>query len=180
MNSVLAAEVPVLETRAARPSDLAALAALIDRCSTETLYRRFHGAVGAAVRQELRRIADPGPRHRSWVVSDGSALHGTATLAWGRDDSVEAAFLVEDAWFRHGIGRRLFAAVAREARRAGVLEVTAWVQADNERARRFLRAMAAGGRAAFAGGGELRVTLPTDVPVPSDGRLRPVPYLESA
>jgi GNAT superfamily N-acetyltransferase len=146
--------------RPACPADLAQLGALLDRCSADTQYRRFHGAVGSAVRRELDRIAHPVADHRSWVATDGSSIHGTATLATGSDGLVEAAFLVEDSWFRRGIGRALFSALAREARAAGVGAVTAWVQADNETARRFLRSMAPGAQTSFAGGAELQICLP--------------------
>lgn len=165
--------------RPARPADLAALEALVARCSPETVYRRFHGAVGAAASRELRRIAAPSDRHRSWVAEGGDgALHGTATLAWGRDGSVEAAFLVEDSWFRHGVGRALFGAVAGEAVRAGLPAVTAWVQADNERARRFFRAVAPEAQTSFAGGGELQITVPVRAVPP--GAAPALPLKESA
>ena len=151
--------IPAL-TRRARPTDERALAALLARCSPDTLYRRFHGAVGSAVKHEVRRMANPTGRHRSWVVIAGGEIRGTATLAWGSDGVVEAAFLVEDAWARRGMGERLFQAIAEEARRIGVAEVTAWVQGDNEPARRFLRAMAPDAQMRFAGYGELEVTMP--------------------
>jgi GNAT superfamily N-acetyltransferase len=153
-----------LEVRTSRSGDLDALVEMVQRCSPDTIYRRFHGAAGPAVVRELRRIANPVADHRSWVVTDGSRIHGTATLAWGRDGTVEAAFLVEDTWFRHGVGRRLFSAVAREARRECVPHVTAWVQADNERARRFFRSVAPGARTSFGGGGELEVDVPVPLP----------------
>ncbi len=150
----------LLSVRPATSDDLPGLQALLDRCSPETTYRRFHGAIGSAVRHELERIADPGPEHRSWVATDGTEIHGTATLARGSNGVVEAAFLVEDAWFRHGIGRALFATLARDAQMSGEDAVTAWVQADNERARRFLRSMVPGTRTTFIGGGELEISLP--------------------
>jgi GNAT superfamily N-acetyltransferase len=162
-----------LVVRLAAPTDLAGLHALVDRCSSDTLYRRFHGVVGGAVRRELERISHPTTAHRSWVATDGVELHGTATLAAGSDGVVEAAFLVEDAWFRHGVGRALFGAVARDARDRGLHEVAAWVQADNERARRFFRSMVPGTHTAFAGGGELQLS----VPVAPDTVLLPTPHL---
>ena len=89
---------------------------------------------------------------------------------------VEAAFLVEDGWFRHGIGRALFAALARDAHASGAEAVTAWVQADNERARRFLRSIVPGTRATFIGGGELEISLP--VGSPPDSRTDPTAHLQ--
>lgn len=146
--------------RLAAPGDRVALQAFVDRCSPETTYRRFHGAVGGAVRRELDRITHPTSTHRSWVAVDATGIHGTATLAAGSDGVVEAAFIVEDGWFRHGVGRALFRALARDACAQGLPEVTAWVQADNERARKFFRAVVPGTHTAFVGGGELQLSVP--------------------
>jgi GNAT superfamily N-acetyltransferase len=168
-----------LDVRPARLGDLTDLEALVSRCSEETTYRRFHGAAGHAVRRELERIADPAPEHRSWVATDGQGIHGTATLATGSDGTVEAAFLVEDGWFRCGVGRALFRAVAAAAREQGIEHVTAWVQADNQTARRFLRAMAPAARTAFAGSGELEIDLPVPSPRPTP-RSPSTEYRETA
>jgi GNAT superfamily N-acetyltransferase len=147
--------------RPARADDRAALDAMTARTSDDTLWRRFHGAGRRVVDRELDRITHPTDAHRSWVaLSPDGAIHGTATLAVGRDGTVEAAFLVEDAWFRRGIGRILFSALAVEASRAGTDQVVARVQADNERAIRFLRGLRAGARAAFVGDGEVEVVVP--------------------
>lgn len=150
--------------RAARSDDLPQLTALVDRCTPETLYRRFHGATGAPMRHELERIAAPGPRHRSWVaVGCDGAIRGTATLAWsaraGAEEHPEVAVLVEDAWFRRGLGRALVTRLTGHARRSGAEVVVARVQGDNMRAVRFLRAVAPGARMAFDGG-ELAITVP--------------------
>jgi GNAT superfamily N-acetyltransferase len=152
---------PDVAVRRARPVDLAALAAFVARCSADTLHRRFHGAGARPVRRELARIAAPTAAHRSWVaVTTDGQVHGTATLAWSRSGTTEAAFLVEDAWQRRGLGRALFAAVAGEAARAEVDVVVATVQADNDRAVRFLRAVAPGVRPRYVGGAELDLSIP--------------------
>ena len=131
-----------ISVRPARPSDLPALRDLFDRCSPETLYKRFHGVAGLTTRREMDRIASPTPTHRSWVaVGPDGAVHGTATLAWGRAGEVEVAFLVEDGHRRRGIGRALVAAAGREAAARGVPEVRAVIQGDNVGASRFLRAV---------------------------------------
>jgi GNAT superfamily N-acetyltransferase len=156
--------------RRAGPADAAPLVALVDRCSPDTIYRRFHGAAERPIRRELERIAAPAATHRSWVAvgADGQ-IHGTATLAWSRGGTVEAAFLVEDAWFRRGVGRALFGALAAEAATAGVTAVLASVQADNDRAVRFMRAMAPSVRPRYVGGAELELTIPVAVLEP--GRM---------
>lgn len=164
---------PEVVVRSAAPTDLDLLRAMVERTSPTTLRRRFHDAAGRPVQRELARIASPTPSHRSWVAlaADGQ-VHGTATLAWARAGTVEAAFLVEDAWFRRGLGRALFGALAIEAARARVATVLATVQADNDRAVRFLRAVAPGAHPRFVGGGELEVAIPVrvgavEVPAPA-------------
>lgn len=162
--------------RHAGPGDLDALIRLVERCSDGTVRRRFHGAAPRPIRRELVRIAHPTDAHRSWVAVAGGDVRGTATLAWGRDGTVEAAFLVEDAWFRRGIGRALFAALTAEARRAAAPAVVALVQSDNERAARFLRAMAPGASHTLSGP-ELAVTIPVGRPArrePATGHPRHV------
>jgi RimJ/RimL family protein N-acetyltransferase len=159
--SIQGTTIALTVVRPARADDREALSAMAERASNDTLWRRFHGAGRRVVERELDRIAHPTDAHRSWVaLSPDGAIHGTATLARGRDGTVEAAFLVEDAWFRRGIGRTLFAAIALEARRSGVHEVVARVQADNERAIRFLRRLRADSRATFVGDGEVEVVVP--------------------
>jgi GNAT superfamily N-acetyltransferase len=154
--------------RRAGPADLGPLVALFERCSRDTIYRRFHGAAERPIRRELGRIAAPTATHRSWVAVDAhGAVHGTATLAWARTGAVEAAFLVEDTWFRRGLGRSLFAALGAEAARAGAPAVVATVQADNDRAVRFLRSVAPGIRPRYVGGAELQVTVPLDAAAPA-------------
>ncbi len=159
---------PEDSVRRARPDDLPALAAMVARCSAASIYRRFHGGAPGPVRREVERIANPTAAHRSWVAlsADGS-VRGTATLAWDAPGSGHLGILVEDAWWRQGVGRALAAAVATEAVAADLATVTASVQADNVRALAFLRAVAPGSRPRHRGGNEMEVTLP--VPARSVG-----------
>lgn len=136
----------------ARPAHAAALERLFERCSHDTMYRRFHGVGGAAARRELARIVEPTAGHRSWVAVDGDEIRGTVTLATGRDGVHEIGILVEDDWFRHGVGRALMAALLTDARRRGLTELVAWVQSDNMRARNFFHALAPGVRTSFESG----------------------------
>jgi len=85
---------------------------------------------------------------------------GAATLAWGTAGEVKVAFLVEDGWMRHGVGRLLFGAMALHAAAEGIESLLARVQGGNERARRFLRSVAPGARTRFVGSGEFEVDLP--------------------
>jgi GNAT superfamily N-acetyltransferase len=151
--------------RPARDGDRSALDALMDRCSPETLRRRFHGGDSPSARRDLVRLASPGAGHRSWVALDRSgAVRGTATLAFSASGATDVAFLVEDGWSRRGIGRMLARALAAEARRSGRSAVAAWVHADNQPAVRFLRALFPGARAVHHGRGDLEFILPVAVP----------------
>jgi GNAT superfamily N-acetyltransferase len=136
------------------------LRAFIARCSPETLNRRFHRTEPQAIEREVSRIASPEDNHRSWVVVDRGAVRRTASLARSRSGSTEMALLVEDRWFRRGIGRALVGALTAHAELAGLDTVTAWVQADNERAVRFIRAVAPRASIHFVGGAELEVRIP--------------------
>lgn len=158
---------PPTEVRPAEPGDLPALQALLDRCSTETRYRRFHGGAERAHRRELERVSRPTPSHRSWVAVDpDGAIHGTATLARDPRGQADVAFLVEDAWFRRGIGRALFAAVAADAVAGRETAVVATILADNERAVRFLQAVAPGAQFRYVGYTEVEVVVPVRDAVP--------------
>jgi GNAT superfamily N-acetyltransferase len=147
--------------RASTADDLSALRAFVSRCSPETLYRRFHGAAPRAIERELGRIASPVDDHRSWVAVAGGEVRGSATLATSsRSGATEMALLVEDGWFRRGVGRALIGQLRAHAAWAGVDAVTAWVQADNERALRFIRSVAPEASIRFVGGAELEVRIP--------------------
>jgi hypothetical protein len=145
--------------RRTRPGDLAQLMDMVERCSFETLHRRLHGATGQPIRRELHRIANPTARHRSWVATDGSAIRATATLAWSSSGPPEIGVLVEDGWFRQGLGRSLWVEMAAEAERAAVPAVVARVQADNHGAVRFVRALAPHATAQLDGT-ELEMVMP--------------------
>ncbi len=162
---------PPIEVRPAEPHDLPALQALLDRCSPQTRYRRFHGGAERSHRRELERVSRPMAHHRSWVAVDPrGAVHGTATLARGTEGQADVAVLVEDAWFRRGVGRALFAAVAAAAGAERIPAVVATLLADNEPAVRFLRAVAPAAQFRYVGFTELTavVALPADVSVPVD------------
>jgi ribosomal protein S18 acetylase RimI-like enzyme len=152
--------------RASGAGDLEPLRAFVARCSPETLYRRFHGAGPRAIDRELVRIASPADDHRSWVVVDGGEVRGTASLVRSRSGSTEMAVLVEDRWFRRGIGRALIGALMAHAALAGLETITASIQADNERAVRFIRAVAPRASIRFVGGAELEVQLPVAAVAP--------------
>jgi GNAT superfamily N-acetyltransferase len=98
--------------------------------------------MGSVAKHEIHRISHPTAAHRSWVAVATGGVRGTATLVLAADGIAELAFVVEDDWQRHGVGRALAAAVLAEAARLRIPTVTAYVQAENWRARQFFRDVA--------------------------------------
>jgi GNAT superfamily N-acetyltransferase len=166
--------------RASEAGDLEPLRAFIARCSPGTLYRRFHGTGPQAIERELTRIASPADDHRSWVVVDGGEVRGTASLARSRSGATEMALLVEDRWFRRGIGRALVGELITHAELARLETITAWIQADNERAVRFIRAVAPQASIRFVGGAELEVLIPVAAAVELGPARAAIPTREAA
>jgi len=150
--------------RPARPTDEPLLLDLIERCSPDTVYRRFHGVFGTVARKELRRVANPTYAHRSWVAVEGGEVRGTVSLVRDRRGDLEIAILVEDAWGHRGLGRRLVEAALRDAARQGATEVVAWIQAENQRAIGFFRTVVPGATGAFVDG-EVLMRLPVPAAV---------------
>ncbi len=74
----------------------AALAAMVERASDDTLWRRFHGAGRRVVERELARIAHPTDTHRSWVACRPAAR----STARQRSPSVVTARPRPRSWSR--------------------------------------------------------------------------------
>ena len=116
--------------RAAEP-DRQALARMLDRCSADTRYRRFHGYVNVFPERYLTEALSGSPVHLGLVAaaSDGAvvALASCRTVATG---VAEIGILVEDAWQRLGIGGQLLAEIINYAERARLTALTAQVLTD--------------------------------------------------
>jgi N-acetylglutamate synthase-like GNAT family acetyltransferase len=159
---VAGAAVAHLHVRPARRSDRVAIEAMLDRTSPDTLYRRFHGMLGAAgIRREVGRMTNPTRLHRSWVAVGRGGIRGVGTLAFGADGRTEIAFLVEDDWQRSGVGRALAEVVIGAAGELGLRSVDALVQPDNWRARSFFKALSPEAKARFEDG-EVVVAIPIE------------------
>lgn len=131
--------------RPIRSEDAPALGRLFERLSPETVYRRFHQPVRRPRQSTLVYLADVDHQRRDALVAevDGEIV-GVARydrLADGADDA-EIAVLVEDDWQRHGLGRRLVEALAREAAARGVQVFTAVMLGENAAALHLLRSLA--------------------------------------
>ncbi len=98
------------------------LAAMVARCSPESLYHRFHGPVGTAERA-VGLLAGGGQQaYLAWAERGCVAV---ASLGDGTDGSAHIGVLVADAWQRRGIGSLLVGHLAQRARQLGMGVLTA-------------------------------------------------------
>ncbi|MFG1920285.1 GNAT family N-acetyltransferase [Cryptosporangium sp. NPDC048952] len=102
--------------RPADAADLDAIAAMHDRCSDETRFRRYNSGLTRLPHRLLERLVDP-RLGVSLVAEVDGAIVAMGNLMWcGADDTTpaELGLLVEDAWQSRGLGtavtRRLLAA----------------------------------------------------------------------
>jgi GNAT superfamily N-acetyltransferase len=121
-------------------SDARAIAAMWERCALATRTARFHAPVRNIPTSYLNAVfADPSSsivavcHHRSALVALASLIPGDSR------DSAELGVLVEDAWQRAGIGRRLVTRLIATARARGITSLTASVLAENAKVADLLR-----------------------------------------
>jgi GNAT superfamily N-acetyltransferase len=124
--------------------------AVLDRLSLETR----EAAWGRLLTQ---------PEQAAWVVRDGDAVVGFASLGPSEDPAedrataeLSAMYLLAGYWGR-GLGRQLMGLVFDELIRRGFDQAVLWVLEDNTRARRFYEAAGwfpDGGRKDHFGGAE--------------------------
>jgi GNAT superfamily N-acetyltransferase len=119
---------PALVT-AVSPADGDQVLAMLSRCSSWTLYRRFHGVTdGMAYARQLLTAGRGQDSYGAWV---GGRCVGLASLHAGDDNSAEIGVLVEDAWQRRGVGSALTAALVSRARERRLTGLRAEVLSDN-------------------------------------------------
>jgi GNAT superfamily N-acetyltransferase len=118
---------PVLIS-AVTSADTAPVLAMLGRCSSWTLYRRFHGATDGVGYAKQLLTNNNSDAFGAWV--DGRCV-GLASLHPANDDSAEIGVLVEDAWQRRGVGSALTAALVRRARERQLSSLRAEVLSDN-------------------------------------------------
>lgn len=125
---------PTVQIRPLTAGDRARLVDLFARLSPTTVYRRFHQPVAGVGSAFLDRLLDlDGSAKVALAATYGDDLIGVARYHQPRPgEPAEAAVVVEDAWQRHGIGRRLLLALSAAAAGNGVAELHGSVQASNE------------------------------------------------
>jgi RimJ/RimL family protein N-acetyltransferase len=120
--------------RLGRPEDADAVAAMHERCSERTLYRRYLTGVTEWRDVTLRRLSG-GHRGATLVVmSEDGSIVGLGNLFPDRPEdehSAELAVIIEDDFQGRGIGTRLLRHLLELAQRLGVQEVVATLLAEN-------------------------------------------------
>jgi len=127
---------PELELRPVRAADCEAVVAMFQSLSPRSLYLRFLTLMPDPTSLVVRHLALVDEHdHGALVVLDGDEV--VAISQWdrtGHDGPAEIATTVADAWQHHGLGRALARAVAGDAHRHGVEELTARVLSENRAA----------------------------------------------
>jgi GNAT superfamily N-acetyltransferase len=129
-----------LLVRTAEPGDRAALEAMFQRCTPQTIYRRFHGRVKAFPAAYLTEALARVPPHFAIVACDGPRVVALAScrivdpagrgptggeVAPGASGAAELGILIEDGWQQRGLGRQLLARLVAHANSLGLPELRA-------------------------------------------------------
>ena len=133
-----------LTIRPLQPTDREAIVSMFDRLSAQSRYRRFFSLPPRLDGSLLHALVDVDHRDREAVVATvGNDVVGIANYARMRNDprTVEVAIAVEDAWQRHGVGRRMMRRLGGMARARGAERVVATILADNGPALAFARSV---------------------------------------
>ena len=123
-----AAPASLVSIRRATQDDRDVLTGMFGRCSAQTRYRRFHGAIVMFPRGYLAEALSRSPLHHALVAAAGNVTDDIVALASCRvvdEGMAEVGVLVEDAWQRHGLGSALLDELAAHARTLGLRALTA-------------------------------------------------------
>ena len=162
--------------RPIRPDDAERLGRLLRRLSRDTVHKRFFTAVVDPPASALRRLAEVDHvRREAFVAVVRDEVVGVARYEGRRDDPTvaEAAVVVEDAWQRRGIGRRLLRHLGRAAAAQGITRFTASALATNVAPVHLARSLAPLVEVRLDGGEVgLVIPLPADADADADAGAR--------
>src|SRR6185295_18702988 len=124
--------------RPIRPDDAARLVALYDHLSRDSRYQRFFSVMQRLPPDWARFLATVDYRRRFALVveapGDSDTLIAVARYEpGGEPDTVEVAFVVQDAWQGRGLGTVLIRELLAAAGANGIRRFQAWVLAENRR-----------------------------------------------
>jgi L-amino acid N-acyltransferase YncA len=129
-----------ISVRRVTGSDAQAIASMWERCALATRMARFHAPVRNIPASYLRAVfADPSASVVAACQHCGAVVALASLIRNASQDSAELGVVVEDAWQRAGIGRRLAAHLIAIAQARGVTSLTASVQAENIKVADLLR-----------------------------------------
>jgi nucleotide-binding universal stress UspA family protein/RimJ/RimL family protein N-acetyltransferase len=147
------------------PEDKPLLAAIFERLSEQSRYRRFFTSKAELSAAELDYFVDVDHSDHEAIIaidpSDGEAL-GVARYIRSTDDRevAEVAVTVADDWQRRGLGRALLDRLTYRARREGVRRFSALVQSENSASLGLLEGVGDTQRRSDTGVVELVIELP--------------------
>ena len=118
-----------MRVTAARTTDREDVLAMLGRCSTLTLYRRFHGASDGVA--YVADLFGHDPVDAKVIAWDGPASIGLASLARDATGLLHLAALVQDSAQRQGVGTRLVAALVGRAHGGGASTLHADLLGDS-------------------------------------------------
>lgn len=136
-----------LAVRPATPSDLDEVTAMHDRCSPESLYRRYLAGTRGPSAAQLARLLEP-RRGGTLVAVDAQARIVAVANLVGEGEIAEAAVLVQDSWQRRGVGTALLRRLVALARPADFAAVLLHTHAENTPMLRTVRRLGDGGELA--------------------------------
>jgi RimJ/RimL family protein N-acetyltransferase len=125
--------------RAIRPADAERLIGLYGRLSEHTAYQRFFTVMKRLPPDWARMLADVDYVKRLALVAEVEMPTGPELVAVARyeptddPDTVEVAFVVQDAWQNRGLGSALLHDLLRAAHARGFHRFSAYVLAGNRR-----------------------------------------------
>ena len=125
------------------PADETALTEFHDRCSEETHYLRFAAAKPQLRPAEAHYLCAVDDHGRGALVitasDDPRTIHGVGRWERLNLTDAELAFVIEDAYQGHGLGRKLVEATIERAREEGFTRLVTAVLQSNYRMRRLAR-----------------------------------------
>jgi GNAT superfamily N-acetyltransferase len=120
-----------LLVRPAEAGDRAALEAMFQRCTPQTVYRRFHGQVKSFPAGYLAEALAGVPEHFALVACAGSHVVALASCRVG-DGRADLGILIEDAWQRRGLGSELLDRLVGHADSLGLPALDAQVLSEQD------------------------------------------------
>jgi nucleotide-binding universal stress UspA family protein/GNAT superfamily N-acetyltransferase len=147
------------------PEDKPLLAAIFERLSEESRYRRFFTNMAELSAAELDYFVDVDHSNHEAIIAidpSGAEALGVARYIRSEDEAevAEVAVTVADDWQGRGLGRALLDGLTYRARREGVRRFSALVQSDNPASLGLLEGVGDTQRRSNTGAVELVIELP--------------------